>query len=373
MKRSLFSLIPFAALCAGILVIAPVHAEQAKSPADAPVLSAATRAQVMASLKKGMGYLKKQQGPDGLWDKNYGVSGVAAIAILNDPSSPKAENIKHVTPTLDAFAKLAKADGGMYEQAIPHYITAVAVSALSAAGRPQDQKLIKAASVYLAENLLDEGEGIAKTDFWYGGMGYGGATRPDRKADIVSLEYALRAIHDAGTPANDAAFQKALTFLQRSQNNSETNDQKFASNDGGFVYYPGFSYSPDGPTRSYGSVSYAGLLSYSWANLKKTDPRVQAVMKWVRNNYTVDENPGFGQKTVYYYYMVMAKALAALGEPTFTDANGRRHNWREELSQKLISLQHGDGFWVNPVKDEMQDNPRLVTAFVLTAFEAILK
>ncbi len=372
MKRA-SALVPAVALCAGMLLTTPVHADQAKPAAAAPALTAATRAQVMTSLKKGMDYLKKEQGPDGLWEKNYGLSGVAAIAIINEPGVAKADAIRRVTKTLDAFVNLAKPDGGMYEQAIPHYITAVAVSALAAAGRPADQKLIKAAALYLEQNMLDEGEGIAKTDFWYGGMGYGGATRPDRKADIISLEYALRAMHDAETPANDAAWQKALTFLQRTQNNSETNDQKWAANDGGFVYYPGFSYNPDGPTRSYGSVSYAGLLSYSWANLKKTDPRVQAVMKWVKNNYTVDENPGLGQKTVYYYYMVMAKALAALGEPTITDANGRRHNWREELSQKLISLQHADGSWVNTVKDEMQDNPRLVTSFVLTTFEAILK
>jgi squalene-hopene/tetraprenyl-beta-curcumene cyclase len=372
MKRSLFSILPAAGLCAGILLVTPLRAEQAKS-ADAPTISAAARAQAMASVKKGADYLRKEQGPDGLWDKNYGVTGVAVIALLNEPGVAKAEALKTVTPALDAFVKLAKPDGGMYEQMIPHYITAVSVSALAAAGRPQDQKYIKAGAAYLRQNMLDEGEGIAKTDFWYGGMGYGGATRPDRQADIISLEYALRAMHDADTPANDAAWQKALTFLQRTQNNSETNDQKWAANDGGFVYYPGFSYNPDGPTRSYGSVSYAGLLSYSWANLKKTDPRVQAVMKWVKNNYTVDENPGLGQKTVYYYYMVMAKALAALGEPTFTDANGRKHNWREELSQKLIALQHSDGSWVNPVKDEMQDNPRLVTSFVVAAFEAILK
>ncbi len=376
MKRSLFAVVPAVAvmaMSAGMLLITPLRAEQAKGASDAPAISAAARAQAMASLKKGTDYLRKEQGPDGLWDKNYGLTGVAVIALLNEPGVAKAEALKTVTPALDAFVKLAKPDGGMYEQMIPHYITAVSVSALAAAGRPQDQKFIKAGAAYLRQNMLDEGEGIAKTDFWYGGMGYGGATRPDRQADIISLEYALRAMHDAETPANDAAWQKALVFLQRTQNNSETNDQKWAANDGGFVYYPGFSYNPDGPTRSYGSVSYAGLLSYSWANLKKTDPRVQAVMKWVKNNYTVDENPGLGQKTVYYYYMVMAKALAALGEPTFTDANGRRHNWREELAQKLISLQHADGSWVNPVKDEMQDNPRLCTSFVVAAFEAILK
>jgi squalene-hopene/tetraprenyl-beta-curcumene cyclase len=190
---------------------------------------------------------------------------------------------------------------------------------------------------------------------------------------MISLEYALRAMKETDLPANSDAWQKAIAFLQRTQNNSETNDQKWAANDGGFVYYPGFSYHVDGGTRSYGSVSYAGLLSYTWANVKKNDPRVQGVVKWIRDNYTVDENPGMGQKTVYYYYMVFAKALQALGRPTIVDARGRSHNWREEMGRKLLSLQHADGYWVNSVPDEMQDNKTLVTAFTMAAIQAILQ
>jgi squalene-hopene/tetraprenyl-beta-curcumene cyclase len=162
-------------------------------------------------------------------------------------------------------------------------------------------------------------------------------------------------------------------FLKRTQNSSETNDQKWAANDGGFVYYPGFSYHTDGGTRSYGSVSYVGLLSYTWANVKKDDDRVKAVVKWIRANYTVDENPGMGQKTVYYYYMVFAKALQSLGDATIVDSRGRSHNWREELGRKLLSLQHPEGYWVNEVKDEMQDNKVLVTAFTMSAIQSILK
>ena len=116
---------------------------------------------------------------------------------------------------------------------------------------------------------------------------------------------------EAELPATSDAWKKAIVFLQRTQNNSETNDQKWAANDGGFVYYPGFTYHVDGGTKSYGSVSYIGLLSYTWANVKKDDDRVKAVVKWIRSNYTVDENPGTGQKTVYYYYMVFARALQA--------------------------------------------------------------
>lgn len=136
---------------------------------------------------------------------------------------------------------------------------------------------------------------------------------------------------------------------------------------------PGFSYHSDGGTKSYGSATYAGVLSYSWANVKKNDQRVQAVSKWIRDNYTVDENPGMGQKTVYYYYMVFAKALQAMGDPAVVDASGRSHVWREELGRRLLSLQHPEGFWVNEVKDELQGNQVLVTAFTMMAVEAILQ
>jgi squalene-hopene/tetraprenyl-beta-curcumene cyclase len=274
---------------------------------------------------------------------------------------------------LDAIAKLAKPDGGIYDKAIPHYITAVSVMALAAGGRPGDKPLIEKGRRYLAEHIWDEGEGVQPNDKWYGGIGYGGSS-PDRRADIISLEYALRAMKEAELPANDAAWEKAIKFLQRTQNNSETNDQGWASNDGGFVYYPGFTYHTEGGTKSYGSATYAGVISYAWANVKKDDARVQAVLKWVRDNYTVDENPGMGQKTVYYYYLVFAKALQAVGQGTIVDAKGRSHNWREDLGKKLISLQHPDGYWVNTVdKAELQDNKVLVTAFTMQAIEAALQ
>ena len=108
--------------------------------------------------------------------------------------------------------------------------------------------------------------------------------------------------------------------------------------------------------------------------MKKNDRRVQAAFKWIRENYTVDENPGIGQKTVYYYYMVFAKALQAMGEPVIVDAKGGKHNWREELAAKLMSLQHADGYWVNDKNPaEMQDNKMLVTGFTMMAIEAILQ
>jgi squalene-hopene/tetraprenyl-beta-curcumene cyclase len=337
-------------------------------------LTAETEKQLRASLAKAEAYLLQQQKPDGIWENHPGIAALAATAILKQPGTNREKQLALTAKTLDALAKLAKPDGGIYDRTIPHYITAVSATALAAGGRPQDRPLIEKARNYLVQNLLDEGEGVQKNEFWYGGMGYGATTRADgRRADIISLEFALRAMRETGLPETSEAWQKAIVFLQRTQNNSETNDQKWAANDGGFVYYPGFSYHVDGGTRSYGSVTYTGLLSYAWANVKKDDARVTAVSKWIRDNYTLDENPGMGQKTVYYYYMVFAKALQAMGDPTIVDAKGRSHNWREELGRKLLSLQHSEGYWVNTEPAEMQDNKVLVTSFTMLAIHAILQ
>ena len=338
------------------------------APRPLATLSAETRQKLTDALNKGGAYLKQQQKPDGTFDANPGVTGMAATALLKMPGRRDAE-LKTVAKTLDYLRGLAKPDGGIYDKMIPHYITAVSIMTFAAAGQPQDKPLIEKGRRYLAEHLLDEGEGVKKDDKFYGGMGYGG-TSDGGKADLISLEYGLRAMKEGGLADNDPAWDKAIQFLQRTQN-TEANDQPWKANDGGFIYYPG--YSQAGETRSYGSATYAGIMSYVWSNVKKDDRRVQSVMKWVRDNYTVDENPGIGQKTVYYYYMVFAKALQAIGEPVIVDAKGVSHNWREDLAAKLLSLQHPEGFWVNPVPDEMQDNKVLVTTFTLMAIEAALQ
>jgi squalene-hopene/tetraprenyl-beta-curcumene cyclase len=360
-KRSLFYL----ALGVCLLLLAPQ-----KFSAQQPALSQTTRQKLTDSLRKGAAFIATQQKPDGKYDPHPGITAMAAAALLKQPGQRDAQ-LPAAGKALDYLKSLAKPDGGIYEQMIPHYITSTAVQALAAGGRASDKPAIEKARKYLADHLLDEGEGIQKSDKFYGGLGYGG-TSDGGIADIISLEYGLRAMKEADLPANDPAWQKAIQFLQRTQNNKETNDQSWSGNDGGFLYYPGYS-QVENTTQSYGSGTYAGLLSYSWANLQKNDRRVQNTFKWIAEHYTVEENPGIGTKALYYYYMVFAKALQAFGENTIVDAKGVSHNWREDLANKLISLQNADGSWVNSNPAEMQGNKTLVTAFSMMAIEAILQ
>ena len=123
-------------------------------------------------------------------------------------------------------------------------------------------------------------------------------------------------------------------FVSRCQNlKSEFNDQPWAGkvNDGGFVYTAAANGGEssvagkavqDGGLRSYASMTYAGLKSMIYAGLTPTT-RGSRRPDYIKQHYTLDENPGLGQQGLYYYYHTFAKAMAVLGKPTLTDAAGR--------------------------------------------------
>ena len=302
-------------------------------------VSESLRAALLRSLDRAEAYLLENLDSDGSLENNPGITALAATAMLQKAGTTPADQSSRVEKTLGYLAGLSKPDGGIYVRDVPHYVTAVSIVALVASGDPKYEAVVRKARDFLVEQVVDEGEGYNVEDKFYGGLGYGSDLRPD----MSNLEFGLRALKEAALPQDHEVWEKALLFIQRTQNFSETNDLEWAADDGGFVYYPGFTYAESGGTASYGSMTYAGLLSYSYANVEKEDDRVQTALRWIRSHYTVDENPGLAQKTVYYYYLVFAKALQAFGEDTIVDSEGRRHNWREDLGRKLIELQYPDG------------------------------
>jgi squalene-hopene/tetraprenyl-beta-curcumene cyclase len=125
--------------------------------------------------------------------------------------------------------------------------------------------------------------------------------------------------------------------------------------------------------RSYAGMTYAGLKSMIHAGLTQDDPRVKAALEYIRNHYTLDENPGQGQRGLYYYYQTFAKAMALLGKPAMVDANGMEHNWRAELLAALAKRQQPNGSWVNRDDRFMEGDPNIVTAFGLLALASTRK
>jgi squalene-hopene/tetraprenyl-beta-curcumene cyclase len=220
-----------------------------------------------------------------------------------------------------------------------------------------------------------------------GGIGYGGTDKmPDLSDTVLALEalYNTRPLvqDDNGVKAPDLDWKAALRFVQNCQNLPGSNSQTWASDDpqnkGGFIYAPersmaGKTNLPSGRVayRSYGSMTYAGLLSYIYVDLKSDDPRVASALDWLRGNYTVDENPALGPQGLYYYYELMAKALTFAGVDTLETKDGHNVNWREDLALKLISLQHGDGSWANENGRWWEKDPVLDSTFAITTMEII--
>src|SRR5439155_6653523 len=164
---------------------------------------------------------------------------------------------------------------------------------------------------------------------------------------------------DSPTPDPDLNWEAAIHFLQNCQNLPSYNKESWVSDDpkdkGGFVYYPGQSMAgavtnkSTGKValRSYGSISYAGLLSYIYAQLDRDDPRVKAVFEWLQKNYTLEENPGMGPQGLFYYFHTMSKALTVYGVDELKLANGKPVDWRKEVAMRILNLQQRDGSWAN--------------------------
>ncbi len=206
----------------------------------------------------------------------------------------------------------------------------------------------------------------------YGGAGYDSKQRPD----MSNTQFLIEALKKAGVGEDDPAMKKAVVFVSRAQNlESEHNTLPYSGkiNDGGFIYTPAkggeskAGTTENGGHKSYGSITYAGLKSLIYAGLKKDDPRITAATDWIRNNYTLSENPGMGQQGLFYYFQTFAKTMEVLGEDEFTDAAGNKHDWKRELISRLSELQQSNGSWSNPADRWYEGDANLVTAYCLLA------
>jgi squalene-hopene/tetraprenyl-beta-curcumene cyclase len=342
---------------------------------------------------KAVGFLRPRQGNDGSWSgdrKEPGITALVVTAMLR--SSRVTPDDPAVAKGLAYLEQFVGPKGGLSEAPHSVYSTSVALMAFQAANKGgRFDRVIKGGQDFLKVTQWDETEGKGRTDAQYGGLGYGG---DNSRPDLSNTAFFIEALRESGLPADDPALQKALVFVSRCQNlKSEFNDLPGASkvNDGGFVYTPTFGTGDaagktakggrgkgarpagDGTLRSYAGMTYAGLKSMIYAGLTQDDPRVKAALEYIRNNYTLDENPGQGQRGLYYYYQTFAKAMALLGKPTMVDAKGVEHNWRAELLTALAKRQESNGSWVNRDDRFMEGDPNIVTSFGLLALASTRK
>ena len=354
---------------------------------------------------KGKFYMLIPMGKDGALMKHHdlGLTGIGIASLLTKPKhlrTPKEQRI--IDYGLEWIAKNQNARGGFGTQNV-NYTTCACVMALAKAKRKEFKEHLDKAQRFIKALQSVEDKDYAPSDRDYGSIGYGG----DERGDMSNTQFAVQAAKDAGLPSQDDLFARARVFLERTQNlkgawSGKMRDPKtgkpvkvITGNDGGSAYYPGSSPAgyidlPDGSKipRSYGSMTYALLKTYTLCGVEGDDPRVVAAVKWIEKNFDLDVNPGsdprLGEKArfqgLYYYYMVMAQALDvagidALNVPrkdvgTATVGTTDKVDWRELLKAKLASLQNKNGGWLNSKNGRWWEESDLVcSTYAMLALE----
>jgi squalene-hopene/tetraprenyl-beta-curcumene cyclase len=347
------------------------------------------RNEIQHAIDRGLAALAANQNSNGWWSTpdHPAMTALALAAFLGEPNRRYATNPPaYISRALAYLVDSAKPDGSIHRGTLINYNTAISLTTLVMANNPAYEEILLQGRAFLIQSQNDFGEpGKVDTEL-DGGIGYGDKYR---HSDMNNTLFALEAIRATDYLTKDKAvtqkfelnWDAAIQFLQNCQNLPSHNSQTWVSRNpkdtGGFVYYPGNSMA-GGETnaltgrialRSYGSISYAGLLSYTYAQLNAEDPRVMAVMDWLRSNYTLEENPGLGPQGYYYYLFMMAKALNTASVNFLELKDNQKVDWRRAVAMRLINLQRQDGSWFNENNRWWEKDPNLITAYAVMSLE----
>ena len=317
------------------------------------------------ALGNGAKYLVSKQAEDGHW----GDPQMPALTALPLWALSGVESERAVRERAAKFVlSTQREDGGFYVpkpgrggSGLGNYNTSVCLSALYESKLAPAPALLKARE-YIASSQLTGDDTMA------GGFGYDKVSRR-RYADLSNTGYAMDAMartasleefRPVGGKRADLDWDKAIAFVE--------NLMKREGPDAGGAAYnertpqAGSETNAQGRVtlRAYGSMTYAAVLSMCSAKLDRGDPRVRQSLDYMTRNWSVDENPGMGSQGLYYFYDIMARALSAAA---VADVGG--HDWKSELSAKVISLQKPDGSWYNDNHRFWEADPVLCTSFAL--------
>ncbi len=334
-----------------------------------------------AAIRRGLDWLAAQQKPNGAWsnDDFPAITALALEAFLHGSHPMKTAIVARATAYLGACVQ---PDGGIYRKipgkggAMINYNTAICMAALHATGDPAWRPIVLRARRFVA---ADQHRG---DDLYAGGMGYDSGSGREY-ADLSNSWIAYEAMRrtqsaedrrPAGEVKVDLDWDAVQRFVSRCQNDATAGSEEA----GGFFYRPGESKAASTTNaagkvilRAYGSMTYAGLMSLIYAEVKRDDPRVRSAFDWAARHWSLDENPGLGQQGYYYFAQTLAKCLDAYGANAIPTPNGPV-SWRTALSAKLAALQKhapaGD-YWVNENARFWENDRVLVTAYALIALE----
>lgn len=383
MKRTISALLLTAAITASAVTDETAKIKTADSSSGLLDVSLANEA--AAATKRGLDWLAANQKDDGSWS-NPDFPALTALSLWPFLLSEHPDKERVVTKAVDFIKSHVQKDGGIYKNiqgtkggGLSNYNTAICMTVLHATGKPELIKIVQDARKFVAQSQHLGG------DEYKGGFGYDKDT--DRAyTDLLNTFYSAEAmkatesvedLRPKGEKRVDIDWTETVKFIERIQNQADAGEDQA----GGFFYKPGESKAgtitnDNGKIvfRSYASMTYVGMLALMYADVSREDVRVQSAMDWASKHWSLDENPGMGNQGLFFFYNIIAKCMNAMNKETIPTASGEAIKWREELADKVISIQKidpatGHGYWINENNRFWESDQVLSTAYNLVALQ----
>lgn len=357
------------------------------APSDTDAIDRSLQHEINAAIDRSLSWLAAIQKEDGSWS-NEKFPALTAMPTWAFIRANHAQSDKVIPSAIDFLKSCVQPDGGIYQKVegregggLINYNTAISMTTLYALGDPALNDIILDARDFVADSQH------TGTDIYRGGFGYD-ATTQRAYTDLMNTMYAAEAMRftagaeearPSGTPRAEVDWDAAADFITSLQNTEADGPDQA----GGFFYKPGESKA--GTTtnaageivfRSYGSMTYAGMLSLIYAGVDREDPRVRSAFDWAANHWSLEENPGMGMQGYFFFFNVLSRSLNAYGNDFIPIEASRSINWRKAVASKLLSLQKVDpasgyGYWVNEQGRFWENDPILVTSYAVLALQAI--
>ena len=377
-----------------LLIIAFAHDVQAESISLAttagsgpPEMEQTLTNEINTAIDRALDWLAERQREDGTWSNRQfpALTALPAWAFVRS-DHPQKDAI--VTNAVQSLLDNVQPDGGIYREVagrrgggLSNYNTAIAMTVLHSLGDPDLAETILNARTFVSQGQL------TGDDIYHGGFGYDVRSQ-EPYADLMNTLQVLEAMRytadleeerPAGETRATVDWQAAEAFVSRLQNPEEAGEEHA----GGFIYNPeeskaGQEAQDDGAVvfRSYGSMTYAGLLALIYSGVDRNDPRVRSAFDWASRHWTLDENPGMGAQGYFFFVNVLTRALNAYGVEWIPQERDQLLNWRREAALRLVREQRiepetGHGYWRNEDGRFWENDPILVTAYSILALQTI--
>lgn len=362
---------------------------------SAQVIPESNRREGEAAARRAMEWLVERQNEAGHWSSAQWPA-LSALPVWALSMSEDFRESETVDKGVAYLIRSAHENGAIFVEpgeerrggGLSNYNTAIAMVGLHMSGREEARPYVLRARRFVAAAQHLGG------DVYHGGFGYDAVTQrayADLSNTFVAIEgmRLTESVEDLRTDGERVDFNRgaAVEFISSIQNRRESNPAEWVSDHpedkDGFAYRPDDSrgmvrQTADGKEafRTFGSMTYAGMLSLIYSDVDRNDPRVRSAFGWAQRNWSVTENPPADQEGYYYFINVLSKAMATFGQNTFTRENGEEVNWRVDVINELVKRQrideNGKGFWLNDNNRYWEGDPVLVTAYALIALQIAL-